>query len=132
AQDHERRERFEREAQAIAALNHPNIVTIYGVERMRPARGVSSTVDQDDVDFLAMELVEGRPLSEAIPRGGLPLDLLLRIAIPVADAVAAAHQKVITHRDLKPANIMIGSGEHQGRVKVLDFGLAKLANPSRG
>ena len=75
-----------------------------------------------------MELVEGRSLAEALPTGGLPLDRLLKIAIPVADAMAAAHQKGITHRDLKPANIMLGEGEHDGRVKVLDFGLAKLAD----
>ena len=77
-----------------------------------------------------MELVEGQSLAESIPRGGVPLGQLLKIAVPVADAVAAAHQKGITHRDLKPANIMIGSGEHAGRVKVLDFGLAKLTGTS--
>jgi serine/threonine protein kinase len=114
--DAERRERFEREAQAIAALNHPNIVTIHSIERV------------DEVSFLTMELVEGRPLSEVIAKGGLPLDRLLKIAIPVTDAIAAAHQKGITHRDLKPGNIMLGEGEHAGRVKVLDFGLAKLTD----
>ncbi len=113
AQDAERRERFEREALALGALNHPGIVTVYAVE------------SQDDTAFLAMELVEGRPLSDIIPRGGLPLGQMLRIGAAVADAVAAAHQKGITHRDLKPANIVIGAGEHEGRVKVLDFGLAK-------
>jgi len=118
AGDAERRERFEREAQAIAALNHPNIVTIYGVENV------------GDTAFLAMELVEGRPLTDAIARDGLPLGQLLRIAIPVVDAVVAAHQKGITHRDLKPDNIMLGSGGHEGRVKVLDFGLAKLTTAS--
>jgi eukaryotic-like serine/threonine-protein kinase len=117
ALDGERRERFQREAQAIAALNHPNIVTIYSVE------------DADGTTFLTMELVEGRPLSEALPKSGLPLGRLLAIGIDVADALAAAHQKGITHRDLKPANIMLGEGEHQGRVKVLDFGLAKLTHP---
>jgi serine/threonine protein kinase/Tol biopolymer transport system component len=118
AYDAERLARFQREAQVIAALNHPNIVTIYSVE------------DADGVFFLTMELVEGRSLSEVAPKGGLPLDRLLKIAIPVADAVAAAQQKGITHRDLKPANIMLGEGEHEGRVKVLDFGLAKLADAS--
>jgi len=112
--DTERRERFEREAQAIAALNHPNIVTIHSVEQ---AEGQL---------FLTMELVEGRPLADTLPPNGLPLERLLAIAIPVVDAVAAAHQKGITHRDLKPANIMIGEGEQAGRIKVLDFGLAKL------
>ena len=69
-----------------------------------------------------MELVDGRTLSECIPQGGLPLDQLLKIGIPLADAIGAAHQRGITHRDLKPANVMVG---HDGRVKVLDFGLAK-------
>jgi eukaryotic-like serine/threonine-protein kinase len=118
ADDPERRERFEREARTIAALNHPNIVTIHAIEH------------SGDTAFIAMELVEGRPLSETIPRAGVPLGKLLKIAIPVADAVVAAHQKGITHRDLKPANIMIGSGDQEGRVKVLDFGLAKLTNTS--
>src|SRR5262245_16320544 len=118
--DPERRERLEREAQVVAALNHPNVVTLYSVET------------DDGALFLTMELVEGRPLSELIPQNGIPLDRLLNIAIPVADAVTAAHQKGITHRDLKPANIMLGEGEHAGRIKVLDFGLAKLAALSPG
>jgi serine/threonine-protein kinase len=118
AGDTERRERFEREAQAVAALNHPGIVTIYSVEQV------------DGQFFLTMELVEGQSLADAMPSSGWPLDRLLKIAIAVADAVAAAHQKGITHRDLKPANIMLGDGEHSGRVKVLDFGLAKLVDAS--
>jgi serine/threonine protein kinase len=122
AEDAERRERFEREALALAALNHPGIVTVYAVE------------NTNDTAFLVMELVEGRPLSDVIPRGGLPLGQLLRIGVSIADAVAAAHQKGVTHRDLKPANIMIGGGEHEGRVKVIDFGLAKgtAATPAGG
>jgi serine/threonine protein kinase/Tol biopolymer transport system component len=115
AKDTEHRERFEREAQAVAALNHPGIVTIYSVEQA------------DGQFFLTMELVEGRSLADALPTTGLSLDRVLRIAISVADAMAAAHQKGITHRDLKPGNIMLGENEHAGRVKVLDFGLAKLA-----
>src|SRR5438093_2157242 len=87
ADDPERRDRFEREAHAIAALNHPHIVTIYSVE------------EADGLFFLTMELVEGRSLAEALPTGGLSLDRLLKIAIPVADAMATAHQKGITHRD---------------------------------
>ena len=118
ALDDDRRERFQREARAVAALNHPNIVTIHSVE------------DADGTTFLTMELVEGRPLSEVLPRNGLPLGRLLAIGIEIADALVAAHQKGITHRDLKPANIMLGEGQHQGRVKVLDFGLAKLTHPS--
>jgi eukaryotic-like serine/threonine-protein kinase len=111
AADVERRERFKREARAIAALSHPNIVTIYSVEE-----------DAGRL-FLTMEYVDGKPLTEAIPRDGMALDKLLAIAIPLADAVAAAHQAGIIHRDLKPANIMLTA---EGRVKVLDFGLAHL------
>src|SRR5262245_18697569 len=111
AGDPERRLRFEREAQAIAALNHPNIVTIYSVE------------EADGTPFLTMEMVEGKPLSEVIPRGGLPLSTLLKVGIAISDAIAAAQQRGITHRDLKPANVMLTP---EGRVKVLDFGVAKL------
>jgi Tol biopolymer transport system component len=111
AADPERRLRFEREAQAIAALNHPNIVTIHSVE------------EADGTPFLTMEMVEGKPLSDLIPRGGLPLSTVLKIAIGVSDAMAAAQQRGITHRDLKPANVMLTP---EGRVKVLDFGVAKL------
>ena len=116
AVDAERRQRFAREAQAVAALNHPNIVTIYSVE------------EAGDVHFLTMELVVGKPLSELIPRDGLPLARLLKLAIPLSDAVSAAHQRGITHRDLKPANVMVSD---DGRVKVLDFGLAKLKEEVR-
>ena len=111
AGDPERRQRFEREAQAVAALNHPGIVTIHSVE------------EDKGVPFLTMELVDGKPLSEIVRPGGLPLDLLLRVGIAVSDAMAVAHQRGITHRDLKPGNIMMTP---EGRVKVLDFGLAKL------
>jgi serine/threonine protein kinase len=111
AADPQRRARFAREAQNVAALNHPNIVTIYSVE------------EADGVPFLTMELVAGRPLREIIPKDGMPLERLLTIAIPLADALNAAHARGISHRDLKPANIMVGADE---RVKILDFGLAKL------
>jgi TolB-like protein/tetratricopeptide (TPR) repeat protein len=111
AADPERRARLEREAQSIAALSHPNIVTIYSVE------------DIDGVLCLTMEYVDGKPLSEVIGKGGLPLPQLLKVALPLADAISAAHEKGIAHRDLKPANVMVGA---DGRVKVLDFGLAKL------
>jgi Tol biopolymer transport system component len=112
ASDNDWRQRFEREARAVAAINHPSIVTIHSVE------------DAGGVLFLTLELVEGSTLAEQIPKDGLPLDRLLSIAIPMADAVGAAHQRGITHRDLKPANVMITPDR---RVKVLDFGLAKLA-----
>jgi serine/threonine protein kinase len=113
AADRDRRERFRREALAIAALNHPHIVTIHSVE------------DEGPTPFLTMELVNGRSLASVLPPGGLPIGQVLVIGIAIADAMAAAHQKGITHRDLKPANIMLGEGEQAGRVKVLDFGLAK-------
>ncbi len=110
--DPSRRGRFEREARAVAALNHPNIVTIHSVE------------EHDGLLFLTMELIEGRTLAELIPPQGMSLDDLLRVAIPLADALGAAHQRGITHRDLKPANVMVSD---EGRVKVVDFGLAKAA-----
>lgn len=109
ASDPLRLERFTREARAIAALNHPHIVTIY------------STEEADGVRFLTMELVDGQPLDALIPQTGLPLTRFLELAMPLADAIHAAHQKQITHRDLKPANVMVAS---DGRLKVLDFNLA--------
>jgi eukaryotic-like serine/threonine-protein kinase len=111
AADPERLQRFQREARAVAALNHPNVVTIYSVE------------EANGVHFLTMELVEGKTLAEVIPRGGLPPEQFFKLAVALVDAVAAAHQHGIIHRDLKPANVMLGS---DGRLKVLDFGLAKL------
>src|SRR3954453_15286190 len=92
ASDPGARERFEREAQAVAALNHPNIVTIHSVE------------EHDGRLFLTMELVDGQALREVIPRGGLPCDRVLLICMDVADAIAAAQKRGITHRDIKPAN----------------------------
>ncbi len=111
AKDPERRSRFEREARAIASLQHPNIVTIHAVE------------SEGDTHFLVMELVDGRTLKELIPRDGLPLDAFFAYAIPLVDAVRFAHERSITHRDLKPANVMV---DEEGRLRVLDFGLAKL------
>ena len=110
AESEERRARFKREAKAIAALNHPNIVTVHSVE------------EADGVHFITMELVKGKTLTELLPKHGFPLNRFFDIAIPFADAVAAAHQEGITHRDLKPDNAMVSD---DGRVKVLDFGLAK-------
>jgi serine/threonine protein kinase/tetratricopeptide (TPR) repeat protein len=109
-------ERFSREARALAALNHPNIVTIY------------STEEFDGTPFLTMELVEGRALDRMIPKTGLPVAALLEIAVPLCDAIAAAHDKHLTHRDLKPANVVVSS---DGRVKVLDFGLAAFCHSER-
>jgi serine/threonine protein kinase/roadblock/LC7 domain-containing protein len=100
-------ERFEREARAIAALNHPNICHVYDVSP----------------DYLVMELIEGPTLKERIEEGAIPLEEAVRIAEQIAEALAAAHEKFITHRDLKPGNVKI---RVDGTVKVLDFGLAKV------
>ncbi|MBW2526736.1 MAG: serine/threonine protein kinase [Deltaproteobacteria bacterium] len=112
AGDEERRKRFEREARTAAALNHPNIVTLYAVE------------EADGEHFITMELVDGKSLAEIIPDGGLEVDRLLDIAVALADALASAHEAGIIHRDLKPQNVMLTD---DGVVKVLDFGLAKMA-----
>src|SRR5579863_4879574 len=101
-------DRFEREARAIAALNHPNICTLFDV----------------GPNYLVMELIEGPTLADRIRQGPIPLDEALVIAKQIADALEAAHEKNIVHRDLKPANIKI---RPDGSVKVLDFGLAKSA-----
>jgi serine/threonine protein kinase len=111
ASSEERRARFKREAQAVAALNHPHIVTVYSVE------------ESEGVHFITMELVRGKTLTELIPKRGLPFSKFLEIALPLADAVAAAHEKGVLHRDLKPDNLMVSE---EGRLKILDFGLAKL------
>ncbi len=110
-------ERFLLEAKAASALNHPNIVTIYGLDRA------------DDVDFIAMEYVAGQPLDRLMARGRLPLSTILRYAVQVADALATAHAAGIVHRDLKPSNVMVTG---TGLVKVLDFGLAKLTESKPG
>jgi serine/threonine protein kinase len=120
ADDPDRRARFEREARAVAALNHPNIVTLHSVEEAATPSGL--------VRFITMELVEGRTLRQLLPVDGFPLDRWFEIAIPLADAVSRAHRAGITHRDLKPDNVMV---DEEGRLRVLDFGLAKLHEPEQ-
>lgn len=104
-------ERFKREARTLAALDHPNIVTIHSVEE---ARGIR---------FLTMAYVEGKTLQQLIPADGLPLARLLELAVPLSEGLRAAHEKGIVHRDLKPSNVMVDS---EGRLRILDFGLAKV------
>jgi Tol biopolymer transport system component/predicted Ser/Thr protein kinase len=105
------RRRFIQEAKSASALNHPNIVTVHDI------------AVQDGVTFIAMELVPGRTLGEIVPRQGLPIGRALNLAVQIADGLATAHKAGIIHRDLKPGNIMVSD---EGRVKILDFGLAKL------
>ena len=113
--DRDRLARFQREAEVLASLNHPNIAAIYGLE------------DADGVKALVMELVDGEDLSQRIARGAIPIDEALPIAKQIADALEAAHEQGIVHRDLKPANIKV---RPDGMVKVLDFGLAKALEPT--
>src|SRR5260370_14313056 len=110
ADDATRMARFEREAQILASLNHPNIASIYGLEESNGMRA------------LAMELVEGATLAERIHPGAVPIDEALPIAKQICDALEYAHEHGIIHRDLKPSNVKI---KEDGTVKVLDFGLAK-------
>ena len=112
--DADRLSRFHREAEVLAALNHPNIAAIYGLEKAAT------------VTALVMELVEGEDLSRRIERGAIPVDQALSIAKQIADALETAHEHGIIHRDLKPANIKVRT---DGTVKVLDFGLAKAMDP---
>jgi serine/threonine protein kinase len=115
AADRERLARFEQEARAASALNHPHIVTVYDVDR------------SDSVSWIAMELVEGRTLRELLSSGPLATKRFLALAAQAADALAKAHGAGIVHRDLKPENLMVS---RDGFVKILDFGLAKLAPPA--
>ena len=110
AKDEERLARFEREAKLLASLNHPNIAAIYGLE------------EDNDTRFLVLELVEGDTLAERLKRGAIPVEESLTLAIQIAEALEAAHEKGVIHRDLKPANIKVTP---DGKIKVLDFGLAK-------
>ena len=116
AADPERLARFQREAQVLASLNHPNIAAIYGLE------------DSGETHALVLELVPGPTLQDRISQGAIPLDEALPIAKQIAEALEAAHEQGIVHRDLKPANIKVTP---DGVVKVLDFGLAKALEPEQ-
>ena len=108
------RARFEREAKAISGLNHPNICALYDVGH------------HDGVDYLVMEHLEGESLADRVSRGALPLSQVVRYGAEIAQALDHAHRRGITHRDLKPGNVMIAASG----AKLLDFGLAKLVEPS--
>ena len=110
AKDHDRMSRFKREAQVLASLNHPNIAAIYGLE------------EENGVQAIVLELVEGPTLAERIKQSAIPLEEALNIAKQIAEAVESAHEQGVIHRDLKPANVKV---KEDGQVKVLDFGLAK-------
>src|SRR3954449_5219992 len=112
AQDTDRVARFKREAQVLASLNHPHIAAIYGFD------------EADGTQFLVLELVEGETLADRLRRGPIPVDETIVIARQIAEALEEAHEKGIIHRDLKPANVAFTARD---QVKVLDFGLAKLA-----
>jgi eukaryotic-like serine/threonine-protein kinase len=114
-EDPEMRQRFEREAQTIASLNHPHICTLFDVGR------------QDDRDFLVMEFLEGETLAERLAKGPLPLEEALKVGIAIADGLDKAHEQGVTHRDLKPGNVMLT----KSGAKLLDFGLAKAAGPAQ-
>ena len=131
ASDPRFRERFEREARAIAALGHPHICALYDIGR----EPVGGTDRDEPLDFLVLEFVEGETLAARLHRGALPVSEALRYATQIADALAVAHRRGVIHRDLKPSNIMIGrSGAGSAgspQAKLLDFGLAKLEAPSQ-
>jgi len=117
ARDPKALKRFKLEAHAVAALNHPSIVTLHSVE------------ESEGIHFLTMELVRGEPLSRLIPEEGIDFKVLLETAIPLADGLRVAHEAGIVHRDLKPANVMV---DRKGRVRILDFGVAKLQTERTG
>jgi serine/threonine protein kinase len=114
AKDPERLARFKEDARTVKALNHPNIVLVNSVE------------ESDGTHFVSMELVRGTTLAERIPSGGLTLDEFFELALPLTDAIRAAHQMGVTHRDLKPGDVRV---DEDGQVKVLDFGVAEIRTP---
>jgi Tol biopolymer transport system component len=130
--DPDRLARFEREAKVLASLNHPNIATLYGLETAAPtsaSSGAETGTGTGPVTFLVMELVEGEGLDEVIARGPTQVDEAVTIAMQIAEALEAAHERGIVHRDLKPSNVKL---RPDGTVKVLDFGLAKAWEADEG
>ncbi len=128
AADPDLKQRFEREARTVAALNHPHICTLYdigGQVPTDPSTGSGSTSSREPVDFLVMEYLDGETLAQRVRKGALPLDQALRVSIDIADALDKAHRQGIVHRDLKPGNIMLT----RAGAKLLDFGLAKFRAP---
>src|SRR5262249_13297240 len=117
SRDADRASRFQREAEVLASLNHPGIGAIYDLHKWNGTR------------FLVLELIEGETLAERIQRGRIPVDEALKIAHSICEALEAAHEKGVIHRDLKPGNVKIAP---EGKVKVLDFGLAKAFDYSTG
>jgi len=115
SRDADRVSRFQREAEVLASLNHPNIAAIYDLQ------------EANDERFLVLELVEGETLADRIARGPIPVEEALNIAHQIAEGLEAAHERSILHRDLKPANVKITP---EGKVKLLDFGLAKAFDPT--
>src|SRR5262245_27239289 len=116
-------ERFQREARAASALNHPNICTIYDIGAGKFEAPDNASGKEDLVHFMVMEFLEGQTLSTRIKSASFELEEILDFGIQIADALDAAHSRNIIHRDIKPANIFINQN---GLVKILDFGLAKL------
>ena len=117
SRDADRVARFQREAEVLASLNHPNIAALYDLQEANGSR------------FLVLELVEGETLEERVQRGPVPAEEALDIALHIAEAIEAAHERGIIHRDLKPANVKITP---DGKVKVLDFGLARTSETATG
>ena len=117
ARDTDRVARFQREAKLLASINHPNIAAIYGLE------------ESGGTNFLVMELIEGQTLADRIKTGPIPVEETLKLALQIAEALEAAHEKGVIHRDFKPANIKVTP---DGKIKVLDFGLAKAFAEDQG